>query len=340
MYNKARDHGLSFRPHCKTHQSAEISSWFRDYPVEGITVSSFRMARYFASAGWKDILIAFPFHPGELDELKNLADSCKLSILLDTPAALPFLNQLSHPVDFYLDIDTGYGRTGIRSGNADLIQQILKKSDTNPRLTFKGFYCHAGHSYKASDRKEQDSIHLKALHDLGTLKEQFAEYGPRVLFGDTPNCSIQENFSGIDEITPGNFVFYDLVQHSLGACSPEDIAVALECPVAGKYHHRMQILVHGGGVHFSKEFLVKDGHSIYGRMVDSSAGSWLPGKADYWLNGLSQEHGILDADEDLFHRLNIGDKLLFLPVHSCLTANLAREYRTLDGQRIENIHSS
>jgi D-serine deaminase-like pyridoxal phosphate-dependent protein len=160
-----------------------------------------------------------------------------------------------------------------------------------------------------------------------------------LLFGDTPNCSIQNDFQDIDEITPGNFVFYDLVQHSLGACSLEDIAVALECPVAGKYNHRKQILVHGGGVHFSKESLEKEGQRFYGLMVHKNGENWLPGKKDYWLSSLSQEHGILDADENLFHRHNIGDKLLFLPVHSCLTANLAKEYRTLDGLRIENIHS-
>ena len=31
---------LSFRPHFKTHQSAEIGSWFRDFGVTRITVSS------------------------------------------------------------------------------------------------------------------------------------------------------------------------------------------------------------------------------------------------------------------------------------------------------------
>jgi D-serine deaminase-like pyridoxal phosphate-dependent protein len=298
------------------------------------------MARYFASTEWKDILVAFPFHPGELASLQSLSESCRLSILLDTPAALPFLNHLSHPVDFYIDIDTGYGRTGIRTGNLDLIRQILLKSKVNPQLQFMGFYCHAGHSYKAADREEIDSIHQKALQDLERLKEEFSEYGPRVLYGDTPNCSMQSDFGGIDEITPGNFVFFDLVQHALGACSLEEIAVALECPVAGKYNHRKQILVHGGAVHFSKEFLVQNGRSIFGQMVERKEQNWLACEQDYWLSSLSQEHGILDADENLFHRLNIGDKLLFLPVHSCLTANLAREYRTLDGERIENIHSS
>ncbi|RLD73544.1 MAG: alanine racemase, partial [Bacteroidetes bacterium] len=60
MAEKARKHHLSFRPHFKTHQSAEIGNWFKDAGVDKITVSSVSMAEYFAKHGWKDITIAFP----------------------------------------------------------------------------------------------------------------------------------------------------------------------------------------------------------------------------------------------------------------------------------------
>jgi D-serine deaminase-like pyridoxal phosphate-dependent protein len=337
---RAEQHGLSFRPHCKSHQSAEISQWFRDFGVNSITVSSFRMATYFAEAGWEDILVAFPFQPGEVEPLRRLSEKCQVSILLDSPAALPFLNQLSHPVAYYMDVDTGYGRTGVRTENPELMEQIIVKAAGNPRLQFKGFYCHAGHSYKVRTQKEREAIHGKALADLEGLKAQFAEHEPRILYGDTPNCSTQKDFRGIDEITPGNFVFYDLMQHALGSCSLEDIAMALECPVAGKYHHRQQIVIHGGSVHFSRESLHKDGIKVYGQWVQPNDSGWILPDNNTWLTGLSQEHGVLENCGDIFPQVSLGDKLLFLPVHSCLTANLAKEYWTLDGQRIKNIHAS
>ena len=339
MVRKAEQHQLSLRPHCKTHQSAEISNWFRDFGVSGITVSSFRMARYFAEAGWNDILVAFPFQPGELEHLKLLSKKCNLSILVDTPAALPFLNQLSNRVGFYIDIDTGYGRTGVRTENPELIQQIIVKAGGNPKLHFKGFYCHAGHSYKAHNQEKRDAIHQKARSDLEGLKKQFSEYGPRVLYGDTPNCSTQTNFRGIDEITPGNFVFFDLMQHILGACSKEEIAVAMECPVAGKYNHSRQILIHGGAVHFSKESLVVDGQTVFGQLVQRTETGWTNPVHPAWLTSISQEHGILEHCGELFNHATIGDTLHFLPVHSCLTANQMREYLTLEGKRITTINS-
>ena len=295
------------------------------------------MARYFAEAGWKDILVAFPFHPGEMEELIGLSGKCRLSILVDSPAALPFLHHIPHQVDFYVDIDTGYGRTGVRTENPELIEQIIVKSGSISHLEFRGFYCHAGHSYKANSRKESDHLHQKAISDLGKLKIQFGQYAPLLLYGDTPNCSMQEDFGEIDEITPGNFVFYDLMQVVLGACSMEEIAVAMECPVAGRYPAGDRIVIHGGAVHFSKESLLQDGVPAYGRLVQQREEGWTKGKYKQYLSSLSQEHGVLEQCGDLTQTINIGENLLFLPVHSCLTANLMREYRTQEGKVIKTM---
>jgi D-serine deaminase-like pyridoxal phosphate-dependent protein len=339
MARKARESSLSFRPHCKTHQSAEIANWSRDFGVSAITVSSFPMARYFTGAGWKDILVAFPFQPGEMENLIALSGQCRLSILVDSPAALPFLNHIPHQVEVYVDIDTGYGRTGIRTENPELMEQIIVKIQRNPHLEFRGFYCHAGHSYKAGSQEEADEIHRKALGDLGGLKKLFGQYSPRILYGDTPNCSRQEDFGEIDEITPGNFFFYDLAQLSLGSCSLEEIAVALECPVAGRYPPGERILVHGGGIHFSKEFLLHKGSPVFGRLVQRTDDGWSSPDEERYLTGLSQEHGIMEPAGKLIREVNIGEMLLFLPVHSCMTVNLMREYQTLEGSRIKSMNS-
>ncbi len=42
MTGKAKKHHLKFRPHFKTHQSAEIGNWFRDFGVKSIIVSLLR----------------------------------------------------------------------------------------------------------------------------------------------------------------------------------------------------------------------------------------------------------------------------------------------------------
>jgi len=55
MANKVKAAGAVFRPHFKTHQSLEVGRWFRDFGVECITVSSMKMAAYFAAAAGKSL---------------------------------------------------------------------------------------------------------------------------------------------------------------------------------------------------------------------------------------------------------------------------------------------
>jgi D-serine deaminase-like pyridoxal phosphate-dependent protein len=130
-------------------------------------------------------------------------------------------------------------------------------------------------------------------------------------------------------------VFYDLTQYRLGACEEDEIAVAVACPVVGKYPIRKQIVLYGGAVHLSKEFISDDqGNRIYGYVarVDSDSLGRIDLRSP--VISLSQEHGIVQADGVDFNEIHIGDLMYVIPVHSCLTANLYREYVTLDGDTI------
>lgn len=332
MATKARSGNLGFRPHFKTHQSAEIGDWFSDFGVSKITVSSFSMAAYFAQAGWRDILVAFPFNPLDIKQLNRLSETCKISILIDNLEILPFLTGLKNEVRFFIDIDTGYGRSGVKSDEPDQVDQIIRTYRTIKNLRFSGFYCHAGHSYIVKSQAERDKIHLKALSDLKALKDQFGGEGIEVLYGDTPNCSTQSDFRGIDELTPGNFVFYDLFQYSIGSCDVNDIAVALACPVVSKYAEDKRVLIHGGAVHFSKETVQMGGEVVFGLMVDHSRNGWAASTNHIYLSEVWQDHGIIRNWPEIYDNTRIGDLIYFLPVHSCLAANLMKSYVTVHGE--------
>lgn len=74
MAQKAKGHRLKLRPHFKTHQSAQIGEWIRAEGISTCTVSSVKMAEYFAHHGWNDILIAFPVNVLESEKLNELGD--------------------------------------------------------------------------------------------------------------------------------------------------------------------------------------------------------------------------------------------------------------------------
>jgi D-serine deaminase-like pyridoxal phosphate-dependent protein len=52
---------------------------------------------------------------------------------------------------------------------------------------------------------------------------------------------------------------------------------------------------------------------------------------------VSQEHGIIATRSDILQMIEVGDVLAILPVHSCLTANLFTEYRTLQNELIDRL---
>ena len=342
MADKARESNVIFRPHFKTHQSAAIGEWFRDAGVTAITVSSVSMAMYFARHGWNDITIAFPVNLHETDEINELASSINLNLLLESEESSKFLSlELTTSCGFFIKIDTGYHRTGIEVSNVPLIDKVLRAADPS-KLHFKGFLTHSGNTYHAKDAAEILRIHQKTTESLLRLKKHYQPHYPGIIIsvGDTPGCSQVSSFVGVDEVRPGNFVFFDCMQFTLGSCGLNDIAVALICPVVALHPNRKEAVIYGGSVHLSKEhtFLPPDPQPIFGLAFAWDGDTWntktLLGK----VNALSQEHGIISLTQ-AGCTIKLGEFLAVLPVHSCLTANLMRNFYTLDGQRIETMNS-
>ena len=340
MISKAKASNTVLRPHFKTHQSAEISNWFRDFGVDCITASSVKMAAYFAENGWKDITVAFPVNILEWREIDRLAEKINLNILIENTEVIPHLEKtLNYPVGVYIKADIGYGRTGIDAEDLVSFQKVLDLLKLSKKLIFLGFLSHAGHTYHAKSTEEIENIMSDSIRKLLSLKTFLRTDFPmlQLSYGDTPSCSIAKEFEEIDEIRPGNFVFYDKMQHQLGVCSREDIAVALACPVVAKHSDRDEILIHGGGVHLSKESITDEkGESYYGVAVALDNYTWSVKDVIGRVTKLSQEHGIIKPENDI-DKTNIGDMVAVIPVHSCLTANLMKGYTTTEGRVISTM---
>lgn len=342
MVDKAKRNHVIFRPHFKTHQSSIIGSWFHDEGVQSITVSSLSMARYFIENEWKDIFVAFPVNILEIAEINRLAKIIQLSVSVESADVALFLSKhITDDLGIYIKVDTGYHRTGIDPDNKKGISRILDIIKQSDSLKFIGFYTHAGHTYQSKGKNEIQKIYNDSSDILNALGDEFRTAFPELILsvGDTPSCSIIENFGSVDEIRPGNFVFFDLMQRSLEACSVEDICVALECPVVAIHPERSEIVIHGGAVHLSKECILFQDRNIYGLVSPVLPNGWDPPVPNTYVKGLSQEHGIIKTDEKFLSATKIGDTLAILPVHSCLTANLANYYYNFEGKEISKTRS-
>jgi D-serine deaminase-like pyridoxal phosphate-dependent protein len=335
MVKKANDLSLNLRPHLKTAQSHHIGRYFRELGVRSITVSSLSMASYFAKDGWNDITVAFPVNLLEMDTINELSGRIHLNLLVVNHESLKLLEKgLKNQVGIFVKIDVGTQRTGISPGNKPEIEACLRMIEINPLLSFKGFLCHAGHSYRARSKAEILNVHEETLGILAEVRKAYIGLFPNMIIstGDTPTCSVAESWPDIQELRPGNFVFYDIMQVQIGSCTLEDIAVALACPVVARHPDRMEIIVYGGGVHLSKERLIWEGKEIYGLPVLFHEKGWSVPSGNSFVKSLSQEHGIIRCELELFEKAVIGSLIGILPVHSCMMVDIADHYLTSEGE--------
>ncbi|MEY2705506.1 MAG: hypothetical protein RL407_1568 [Bacteroidota bacterium] len=337
MAIKAKTHGKKLVPHWKTSQSKEVGRWARDYGITEITCSSIKMAEYLSQEGWERIHIAFPFNVRELPKLNQLALQQRMSVQVVNPVTATLLaRELRAPIDFFIEIDAGYGRTGVQFSDTATIDSILSIASGCSHLQFRGFYLHPGHTYYGKDNFK---IHQESRDALKSLKDRYNILYPKLLtrLGDTPGCAVVEDFGEVDELGPGNFVFFDLMQVALGSCRKEDIALCLAVPVVDIQHSRKEILIHGGGVHLAKDVLVQaDGSKNFGEIVLLHDQGWTIPKHYSYVKSISQEHGIIQASEELLASVQVGDLLGILPVHSCMTADCMGFYLGLDGKIIDH----
>ncbi|OIP01676.1 MAG: hypothetical protein AUJ98_03525 [Bacteroidetes bacterium CG2_30_33_31] len=326
MAQKAKANNLVFRPHFKTHQNIEIGKLFLKEGVSFITVSSLNMAKFFSDYGWDDITIAFPLDIGEINEIDQLAKKINLQILITNKTHLEHLSSLKNRVGVMIEIDTGYHRTGIDFKKMEEVKSLITDIYAQPNLFFMGLLSHYGNSYQSRGKEQIEGTYNRSTHRLIELQKRLAKELGSVIFlsiGDTPTTSVVTKFDGIDEIRPGNFVYYDLMQLQIGSCDISQIAAVVRCPVVDKNPKEKQLIIHGGAVHFSKEIIDIESPKSYGRVVDTSTKNWI--LSDSFVSSLSQEHGIVQCTDIDFEKYKIGDLIDIIPVHSCLTANLMKE---------------
>ncbi len=361
MLARANGWGVRFRPHFKTHQSADIAGLFSGRGISACTVSSVRMAAYFAGCGWDDITLAVPLNLRQLAELRTLveqevspprqrgASRLRLGVLVDSvDAVVPLAAGELPGVAVWIKVDCGYARSGVRWDGGAELAKITTGVDAAGSVTLAGILTHEGRSYAAESADEVRRIHEESLARMAVARAAVAGVRPaeavlEVSVGDTPGASLAETMTGVDEIRPGNFIFYDLMQLDIGSCTESDLAVAVACPVIGRYPERGEIVVYGGAVHLSAASQLDARQpgattgQTYGCLVESGEQGLGRLRLDAPVVRISQEHGVIRAPADVMERATVGDVLLVTPVHSCLTCAVHDHYLALDGRRLDKM---
>lgn len=126
---------------------------------------------------------------------------------------------------------------------------------------------------------------------------------------------------------PGNYVFYDAFQATIGSCRRDDCAVSVMASVIGSYPERGEALIDAGALALSKDLGPDhiDPQIGYGIVCDLDLRP-LPMR----LTALSQEHGKLKASSPPA----VGTRVRIIPNHSCLTAAMYDVYHVIENGNV------
>ena len=332
--------GARLRPHVKTHKCVEVARLQTSAHASALTVSTLAEARWFAARGFTDLTYAVPIEPGKFAAAISLARDCeRLALITDDPDIPAELNHAARAanvkLDLFLKVDCGYHRCGVEPERREAYEIPRRIMDAS-HLRFSGILTHAGHSYHSRSLEELRAL---ARHERDVMVEFAAALRaagiavPVVSIGSTPTISTVEHLEGVDEARPGNYIFFDAFQATLGSCRFEDCALTVLASVVHRDVARRKVVIDAGAIALSKDRGAADAGDPacgYGRVLDLEGND-----LSLRVASLSQEHGMIEAQTDaLIDRLKVGTRLRILANHSCLTAAQHPHYNVLDAGRI------
>jgi D-serine deaminase-like pyridoxal phosphate-dependent protein len=339
MAARVRGFGARLRPHVKTHKCAEVARLQTAGTGGALTVSTLAEGRFFAARGFRDLTYAVPVEPGKFAAAIDLARDCeRLALITDDASVPPLLDEAARraglTLDLFLKVDCGYHRCGVEPDSAEALE-IPRLVGRARHLRFAGILTHAGHSYHARTRDELLTIARRERDVMTDFAARLRAEGvevPAVSVGSTPTVTAVDHLDGVDEARPGNYIFFDAFQATLGSCSFGDCALTVLAAVVHRDRVRRKVVVDAGAIALSKDrgAVELDPDCGYGRVLDLAGG-----ETGLRIDSVSQEHGVIEVgDEELFDGLRVGTRLRVLANHSCLTAAQHHFYNVLEGDEI------
>ena len=335
----AKRNNVRLRPHVKTHKCIEVAKIQTAGHDGAITVSTLAEAKVFSQHGFSDITYAVPIERGKFDEaIEILRGGVRLKLLTDDAATVKDLNEACGKAgvkfDVFLKIDCGTHRVGVEPDTAEAMNLPRQISDA-ANLNFAGLLTHAGHSY---DVRSVEAVKEVARHErdcMVELAERLRDASidvPTVSIGSTPTINHVDHLKGIDEVRPGNYIFFDAYQATLGSCGFDDTALTVLAAVIHRNKERRRIVVDAGAIALSKDRgpVGIDPGCGYGHVLDPDGN-----ETGMRVTSLSQEHGeIQAADGSTLERFPVGSRVRILANHSCLTAAQHSHYNVVENMEI------
>src|ERR1043165_1068171 len=319
----ARRNNARLRPHIKTHKCVEVARIQTAGQDGALCVSTLAEAEAFARHGFSDFTYAVPIEPGKFGAVTEMIQrGVRLNVITDDAEIPGPLNDAARAagvcVPVFLKVDCGSHRCGVELQATEAVE-IPRQISALPNLEFAGILTHAGHAYDASSKDEIAAVARHERDSMVELAERLRSDGiavPTISIGSTPTIQHVDHLQGIDEVRPGNYIFFDAFQATLGSCGFTDCALTVLAAVVHRDRGRKKVVIDAGAIALSKDrgAVALAASCGYGRVLDLVGND-----LNLRVQSLSQEHGVFDiADDATFESLKVGSRVRVLSNHSCL----------------------
>jgi D-serine deaminase-like pyridoxal phosphate-dependent protein len=307
-------HGLSLRPHVKTHKAPRIAAEQMRLGAVGLTCATAREAEVMSDVA-ADILLAYPpVGAPRLARLMALPASVTLTVALDSVRAIEDLATVAaahrREVRVYVEVDVGMRRVGVPpAGEALALANLVQR---HAYLRYAGIAFYPGHIREPL--AEQGASLQRLSQELDRLLGALERAGlrpPVVSGGSTPAAWRMHEVAGVTEVRPGTYVYNDRTTAAIGACGWEDCALTVLATVVSTAVPG-QAVIDAGSKALGREPMRDGDGEGFGALLDHP---------DVTVQRMSEEHGVLDLGASGW-RPQVGDQVRVIPNHVCIVVHL------------------
>jgi D-serine deaminase-like pyridoxal phosphate-dependent protein len=306
-------------------------------------------AEVFVDAGFQDVGLCYPTVGDErVRHVRRLAERARLWVGADSAEGVRALSAAFEgaalPLDVRLEVDTGYGRTGVRTAaEAVALGRLVAEL---PGLHLAGVFTHEGHAYAGPAEGETPEAALRRV--MAQARERILDAAEAlgaagladpahfaVSVGSTPTAHVFDHAVRgawrVTELRPGNYVFHDAQQVALGSARLEDCALTVLATVVAVHEKQLgqeRVFLDAG----KKVFTTDLGYARRDYAIPIYNARTMRPHPHLSLDGLSEEHGWVRVRGHA--TLAVGDRLRLVPNHACVCVHTQSRLFLVDGETV------
>ena len=329
LMGRFRGRNVSVRPHLKTVKCPELAYLLLQAGAIGGCVAKVSEAEIMARAGIEDLLITSEIvGTPKLGRLVALVrEHPKVKVVVDSLTGVQALNKAMHDAELHinvlLDINVGQNRCGVLPGDeATALAQSTSEMSNIHLIGVQGYEGHLQHIHDADEREQRCRASMKLLTTTAAQLRTMEFPIEIVTTGGTGTAEICADCEGVTEVQPGSFIFMDTdYRNALGSVYSNALTI-LSTVISRPTPERA--VVDAGLKSLSIDSGMAEPQGLSGV-------TYRPG---------GDEHGILTWHEETHvpsHKLDVGERIAFIPSHIDTTINLHDTYYACRDGRIEAI---